>query len=181
VKGDLVASKYAHGLFEAAREADGLDRLYDEAESLLAYLREERRLHAFWTAPQIPDQDKEQIVRQAFEHRVSPLFLSFLLLLVDRHRIGYLPEMLDLFIERVKDHRGIVDTRVYSAFPLDDDERERIAAHVARRTGKQVELTVVVDPGLIGGIVVMVGNQVIDYSLKHFLDQLRGRLLALKV
>lgn len=181
MKGDLVASKYAHGLFDAALARQLLDRVYDEAESLLAYLREERRLHALWTAPQIPDQDKLQFVRQAFESRVSPLFLSFLLLLVDRHRIGHLSEILDLFIGRVKEHRGIVTTRVFSAFPLDPQDRERIAAEVAKRTGKQVELTVVVDAQLIGGLVVIVGNQVMDYSLRHFLDQMKGQLLALKV
>jgi len=181
MKADLVAGKYARGLFEAGRQTGSLDRLYDEAESLLAYVRQERRLHAFWTAPQIPDEDKEQVLRTAFESRVSPVFLSFLLLLLDKHRIGHLPEILDLFIGRVKAHRGIVATRVFSAFPLDPDERERIAAEVARRTQKQVELTVVEDPQLIGGIVVIVGNRVIDYSLKHFLDQMRGRLLALKV
>lgn len=181
MKGGLVASKYARGLFEAGLQVQGLDRLYDEAESLLAYLREERRLHAFWTAPQIPDADKEQIVKQAFASRVSPVLLSFLLLLVDRHRIGYLPEMLDQFIGRVKAHRGIVAAKVFTAFPLEGDDRERIAADVARRTRKQVELTVVVEPRLLGGIVVIVGNQVMDYSVKHFLDQLRGRLLALRV
>lgn len=181
MKGDLVASKYAHGLFDAAREDGSLDRVYDEAESLLAYMRQERQLHAFWTAPQIPDEDKVQIVKQAFEKRVSALFLSFLLLLVNRHRIGYLQDILDLFIGRVKEHRGIVPTRVFSAFPLDDGDRERIAAEVSRRTKKQVELTVVVDPSLIGGLVVIVGNRVIDYSLRHFLNQMRGQLLALKV
>ena len=181
MKGDLVAGKYARGLFEAGLREEGHDRLYDDAESLLAYLRKERKLHDFWTAPQIPDEDKLQIVRQAFATRVSPVFLSFLLLLVKKHRIGHLPEILEAFIGLVKEHRGIVPTKVFSAFPLEGDERDKIASEVARRTQKQVELTVVVDPHLIGGIVVIVGNRVIDYSLKHFLDQLRGRLLALKV
>ena len=181
MRGDLVASKYAHGLFEAGQQEEGLDRLYDEAEILLAYLRKERKLHAFWTAPQIPDEDKVQIIKQAFATRVSPLFLSFLLLLVDKHRIGYLPEILDLFIGLVKTHRGIVPTKVITAFPLDGDERERIAHEVARRSGKQVELTVVEEPRLLGGVVVIVGNKVIDYSLRHFLEQLRGQLMAVKV
>lgn len=181
MKGDLVASKYAHGLFDAGVNSGELDRLYDEAESLLAYLRQERQLHAFWTAPQIPDDDKVQVVKQAFEHRVSSMFLSFLLLLVNKHRIGYLSDILDLFIGRVKAHRGIVATRVFSAFPLDDDERKAIASEVSRRTNRRVELTVVVDPSLIGGLVVIVGNRVIDYSLRHFLNQMRGQLLALKV
>lgn len=181
MRGGLVASKYARGLFEAGQLEEGLDRLYDEAEILLAYLRKERRLHAFWTAPQIPDEDKVQIIRQAFATRVSPLFLSFLLLLVHKHRIGHLPEILDLFIGLVKTHRGIVATKVISAFPLDGDERQRISVEVARRTGLQVELTVVVEPKLLGGLVVIVGNKVIDYSVKHFLEQLRGRLMAVKV
>lgn len=181
MKGDLVASKYAHGLFDAGLSAGVLDRVYDEAETLLAYIRQERKLSAFWTAPQIPDEDKVLVLRQAFEGRVSPMFFHFLLMLVNKHRIGYLPEILDLFIGRVKEHRGLVATRVFSACPLDSDERNRISQEVARRTGKQVELTVVVDPQLIGGLVVIVGNRVIDYSLKHFLGQLRGQLMALKV
>ena len=88
---EVVARKYAHGLFAAGDSRSELDPLYDEAESLLAYLRQERRLLAFLTAPQIRDQDKEQVVRDTFAKRVSPTFLSFLLLLVEKHRIDHLP------------------------------------------------------------------------------------------
>jgi len=175
---DLVARKYARGLFGAGLQHKELDALYDEAESLLAYLRQERKLLAFLTAPQILDADKEQVVRDTFGKRVSSTFLSFLLLLVDRHRIDHLDAILDLFIGLVKEHRGIVATQVWTAFPLSGEERDRISAEVARRMNKQVELTVVEDPDLIGGIVVRIGNKVLDYSLKHFLRQLRDQLMA---
>jgi F-type H+-transporting ATPase subunit delta len=175
-----VARKYARGLFAAGRAREVLDALYDEAESLLAYLRQERGLLAFLTAPQIRDQDKEQVVRDTFASRVSATFLSFLLLLVTKHRINHLDDILDHFIGLVKEHRGIVATKVLTAFPLSGTERDRIAAQVAKRTGKQVELTVVEDTSLIGGVVVIVGNRVFDYSIRHFLRELRHDLLALK-
>jgi F-type H+-transporting ATPase subunit delta len=174
----LVARKYARALFGAGIQHDVLDALYDEAESLLAYLRQERRLLAFLTAPQILDADKERVVRNTFGEHVSSTFLSFLLLLVNRHRIDHLDAVLDIFIGLVKEHRGIVATQVWTAFPLSGEERDRIAAEVARRLNKQVELTVVEDPGLIGGIVVRIGNKVLDYSLQHFLRQLRDQLMA---
>jgi F-type H+-transporting ATPase subunit delta len=180
VTGHLVARKYARGLFAAGRAQEVLDALYDEAESLLAYLRQERGLLAFLTAPQIKDQDKEQVVRDTFASRVSATFLSFLLLLVAKHRINHLDDILDQFIGLVKEHRGIVATKVRTAFPLTGTERDRIAAQVAQRTGKQVELTVVEDASLIGGVVVIVGNRVFDYSLRHFLRELKHDLLALK-
>lgn len=179
--GGLVARKYAHGLFLAGRAQSVLDSLYDEAESLLAYLRQERKLLAFLTAPQIRDSDKERMVRDTFATRVSPTFLSFLLVLVAKYRINFLDGVLDAFIGLVKEYRGIVTTKVLTAYPLASAERVRIATEIARRTGKQVELTVIEDPSLIGGLVVLVGNQVIDYSLKHFLDELKHHLLAVKV
>lgn len=178
--GHLVARKYARGLFAAGRAQEVLDALYDEAESLLAYLRQERGLLAFLTAPQIRDQDKEQVVRDTFASRVSATFLSFLLLLVTKHRINHLDDILDQFIGLVKEHRGIVATKVLTAFPLSGTERDRITAQVAKRTGKQVELTVVEDASLIGGVVVIVGNRVFDYSIRHFLRELKHDLLALK-
>jgi ATP synthase F1 delta subunit len=179
--GDLIARKYARGLFEAGLAKEVTDTLYDEAESLLAYLRQERKLLSFLTAPQIRDDDKENMVRDAFGTRVSAMFLSFLLLLVSKHRIDHLDAILDVYIGLVKEHRGIVATKVISAFPLSGDDRDRVAAEVAKRSGKQVELTVIEDPTLLGGIVVIVGNKIIDYSLKHFIGELKSRLLALKV
>jgi F-type H+-transporting ATPase subunit delta len=181
VNGDLIARKYARGLFEAGLAKKVTDSLYDEAESLLAYLRQERKLLSFLTAPQIRDEDKEQMVRDTFGERVSATFLSFLLLLIAKHRIDHLDTILDAYIGLVKEHRGIVPTKVKSAFPLSSEERDRISAEVARRTGKEVELTVIEDPTLLGGIVVIVGNQVIDYSLKHFIGELKSQLLALKL
>ena len=178
--GHLVARKYARGLFAAGRSGGVTDALYDEAESLLAYLRQERTLLTFLTAPQIRDQDKEGVVRDTFASRVSPTFLSFLLLLVNKHRINHLDDILDQFIGLVKEHRGIVATKVLTAFPLSGTQRDRIAEQVAKRTGKQVELTVVEDTSLIGGVVVIVGNRVVDYSMKHFLRELKHDLLALK-
>lgn len=181
MRSEILARKYASGLFAAGDSRNELDALYDEAESLLAYLRQEKRLLSFLTAPQIMDQDKEQVVRDSFGSRVSPTFLSFLLLLVTKHRIGHLDAILDHFIGSVKERRGILPTKVLSAVGLTGDERDRLVARLQKRTGKQIELTVVEDPSLIGGLMVILGNQVIDYSIRHYLRELRDQLLALKV
>lgn len=178
---EIVARKYAHGLFAAGDQQNELDHLYDEAESLLAYLRQERKLLSFLTAPQIRDQDKEAVVRQTFAKRVSKTFLSFLLILVQKHRIDHLDDILDKFIAMVKERRGILPTKVLSAIPLTGEQRDKLAAKLAAKTGKKIELTVVEDPALIGGLMVILGNQVIDYSIRNYLRELREQLLALKV
>lgn len=179
--GEIVARKYAHGLFAAGDAHNELDALYDEAESLLAYLRQERKLLSFLTAPQIRDQDKEAVVRETFGKRVSGTFLSFLLVLVQKHRIDHLDAILDRFIGMVKERRGILPTKVLSAVPLTGKQRDKLAAKLAKKTGKKIELTVVEDPSLIGGLMVILGNQVIDYSIRNYLRELREKLLALKV
>lgn len=181
MNGGLIARKYARGLFEAGRHTNVLESLYDEAENLLAYLRQDRQLLAFLTAPQIKDEHKESVVRDSFATRVSGTFLSFLLLLVTKHRIDHLDSILDQFIGLVKEHHGILPTRVVTAFPLSSAERDRLTTELAARTGKKIELTVVEDSSLIGGIIVIVGNQIMDYSVRHYLGALKTRLLALKV
>ena len=103
MRSEILARKYASGLFDAGDSRSELDSLYDEAESLLAYLRQERGLLSFLTAPQIKEEDKERVVRESFASRVSPTFLSFLLLLVAKHRIGHLDAILDHFIGLVKE------------------------------------------------------------------------------
>ena len=85
------------------------------------------------------------------------------------------------FLGLVKEHQGILPTRVISAFPLSGADRDRLTGQLAARTGKEIELTVVEDSSLIGGIIVIVGNQIMDYSVRHYLGELRTRLLALKV
>jgi F-type H+-transporting ATPase subunit delta len=181
VSSGLIARKYARGLFNAGLSANALESLYDEAESLLAYLRQDRQLLAFLTAPQIKDEHKESVVRDSFATRVSGTFLSFLLLLVRKHRIDHLDSILDHFIGLVKEHQGILLTRVVTAFPLSGADRDRISSQLEARTGKKIELTVVEDSSLIGGLIVIVGNQIMDYSVRHYLGELKSRLLALKV
>jgi ATP synthase F1 delta subunit len=175
-----LAIRYAEALFLAARERNALDAVAQDVASVQELLRD-RKLLAFLESPQILDEDKEAVVRRVFRERVHPLVVDLLLLLLDKHRISHLPDILEMFQRRLDEYRGILKARVVTAVPLPDEEAERLRRNLEARTGKKVVLEREVDPSILGGVTVILGNRIIDGSLRNGLEKVRQYLLEATV
>ncbi len=171
-----VARRYAQALTEEAQQAGTLDAVDADVALLAETLRDSRELRLALTSPVVPHEKKLAVLESLFADKVSDLALRFLRLLVEKERDGQIPEILDAYRLLRDERTGTVEAKVRTATPLSPDEADRLKSALETRAGATVRMQIDVDPALIGGLVVRVGDVVYDRSVKHQLDSLRGQL-----
>ncbi len=177
----LIARRYAGGLFELTEEKKVSDEVNRDFNELANLLRQDRALLQFLAAPQLLDSDKHAVVETAFRGKVADYLYSLIQLVVAKHRTNFLVEIAAEYEKLYNESRGIVATRLITAVPLTEAELAAIKTKINRITGKQIDLETEVDPKIIAGVIAIVGDKIIDRSVRHDLAVLRERLLELKV
>lgn len=176
-----VARRYAHALFDAAQSRGLIDAGYEQMSDLRKFVAGDRTLLNFLTAPQVLDEHKRELVRTVFCNRFHQLFVEFLIVLVNKHRAGFIVEIADEFIDRVETAQGVSRAKVTSAVPLTAQEREKLIARLAVKTGRKITLEERVDPAILGGMIVIMHNEIIDGSVRHELALIEEELMRVKV
>lgn len=176
-----VAKKYAAALFRAARERQLVDQAYEQMGELQKLLAMNRDLISFLTAPQIAERNKQEVIRAVFGGRLEPLFVEFLLVLLRKRRVLFLRDIIDRFIELVEAEKGFLRVTATSVVALNDAERRKLIDRLEKRSGLKVLLEEKVDPEVVGGLVVVLHNQIVDGSIRHGLDLVRQQLVNLRV
>ena len=138
-------------------------------------------LKSFLSHPAIGKPEKKGVLDKLFEGKVSDAVFDFLNLLVDKKREEYLPIINEEFGRLLLEYQGRRTCKVSTAFELSDGIRKLIVDGLSKSTGKKIELEEIVDPSLIGGIKVQIGDKVFDGSLKSGLENMREALLSAKV
>jgi F-type H+-transporting ATPase subunit delta len=173
-----VAQVYAEALLNAAEEAGQVEEVAADFDALLQATEVPRSdLRRFFTSGTIGRQTRGEVIRKAFEGRAHPLLVNFLLVVNDHDRIPLFPAIL-FEMKQLRDRRARrLAVNVHAAVPLADDQIERIRRAV--RTALEVEplIEVKVDPDLLGGVLVRVGDWVFDDTLRTRLADLRHELL----
>lgn len=178
---EQVTRKYGRALFLAAQSRKQTDIIRTDAEGLVQLISHDRMLLDFLNAPQVPDDKKEALVKSVFTSRVSPLMMSFLNVLIEKHRIAYLTEILGETIRLIKEEAGIVTAKVITASPMSAADQQSLIAKLSTITKKTIAVETRVDPGILGGVIVILGDTIIDGSIQHHLRQLREQLDRVKV
>jgi F-type H+-transporting ATPase subunit delta len=176
-----VAHKYAKALFAEARERERIDRVAADLVSLAALEQEDRSFHDFLVSPEVLTEHKQRFLETVFRPRMDPLSVDFLRLVVEKGRIDILPLIWGEFQLLVEEHRGMLKAEVLSAVALSGEQESRLKMQLDRLTGKNVVLKKTIDPGVLGGVVVHLGNQILDGSLRQGLEEIRRRLLVVEV
>lgn len=162
-----IAGPYAKALMSVAADNNAVDRVGSEVADLLEVLASSEELIGFLSSPLMSPDSKKGVLRQIAEGNVSDFLLSFLLLLVDRGRVAFLQPILQQYQALLRERNQTVLADVTSAVELSEDQQNAIRDRVKTMTGaNSVELSVQIDPSLIGGLVIKVGSQVIDASLR---------------
>lgn len=175
-----IAKKYATALFLLARERKIEEPVWADLSALAEVLKSDRRLLKVIAAPQIPDEDKHKLVRTVLAGAQEAV-LHFMLFVIDKGRSEQIPRIIEIYGKLFDEARGIVEAEITSAVPLRDDELSRIVQRLERLSGKKVRFRTQVDPEILGGVVVIIGGEIIDHSVRHDLSRLRDTLQALKV
>lgn len=168
------AKRYAEAVAQMARENDSWDQ-WDQDLSGLARLVEDSSFKAVLESPKVPLARKEELITQALPN-ANPLVRNLAQLLILRRRIDAVPDILNEFRRMHDVHRGIEHATVTTAVPLEQREREALLQQLTVMTGKRVEVETEVDPGILGGMVVRIGDKLIDGSTRGRLEALRRRL-----
>lgn len=167
---------YAEALFSVTRAEGTLGEVEDELFRFSQTLSGSDELRDALTDATIPASRRQQIVEDLLGGKASPTTVALVSMVVGTGRARELPAIIRRLVEMsaVAADKEVAEVR--SAVPLNDDQRERLAKALNQATGKQVEVKVVVDPSVLGGIVAQVGDTVIDGSVRTRLDQLRNAL-----
>lgn len=178
LKTDTVGRVYAEALLELASEQDVVDLLADQVQDLLPLITENSELHRLFTNPAIGDAERAGMVQRVFEGKVHPLLYKMLRVLGDKGRLGSLPSVAAGYLLAVAEQRGQVEVIAYVASPLDGGDSVRVAEQIGGALGKTVTLTQKVDPSLIGGMKIKVGDQLIDASVASQLRNMKNKMVA---
>lgn len=167
-----AARVYAEALFEVGRDKGKLDALQEQLAQFADAVDRNRELQVFFFSPYLSTAEKKQGIERAISG-AEPELVNFLELLVDKHRMTEVFRIRRELEELWKQENRRIDVTVTSAVELDPAVVERIGQEVERQTGEKVDLSSRVDGGILGGIVLQVGNMVLDASIRNRLEKLR--------
>ena len=172
---DTSARRYAEAAFEIGRADGTLDAWERDMATIGATMRHPE-LRSLLQHPAIPFADKERVLRRVMGRGVAAAPINLVLLMVRRGRPGAIDRMIERFTELLRRHRGIALAEVRIALPLDDEQRAELASRLRALTGSEIEMDETVDPDLIGGIAVRIGDELYDATVRSRLERLRARL-----
>ena len=178
----LVSKTYGDALFELSLEEKKEDLLFEEAKTFLEVIKKDDELVRFMKHPKIVKEEKIKTGKNIFDKNFSKEFAGFLLVLVAKDRFSEVEKTLEYFIARMKEHKKIGVAYVSTATALTDAQKEKVAKRLLETTDfESFEMNYTVDESLLGGMVIRVGDRVVDTSIKNKLGSLSKQLSALQV
>jgi F-type H+-transporting ATPase subunit delta len=176
-----IAKRYAVALFNAAVKMDVAEQVGEDVASFNQLLADNADFSKYMRSPQILVAAKKELIVQVIGERSSGLFINFVMLLIDKKRLGHFDEIADGYQHLYEQLRGILEVRVITAIELDADLEEKTRETLETQTGKEVRLLKTVDPSIVGGMILIVDGKIVDGSIRHKLGTMKKELGRLKV
>jgi F-type H+-transporting ATPase subunit delta len=170
-----IAQVYARSLFAVAKEQGKIDEIRDQLGQVADALTENQSLQVFFFSPYFSTAEKRDGLGKAVEG-AEEILVNFLGLLIENHRMPVLFRIRRAYDALWEEENRLLPVSVTSAIELDKGTVQQIGDRIAEQTGRKVELSAAVEPEILGGIVVRVGNQVLDASVRNRLEQLRKQV-----
>jgi len=173
----LISQTYGLALYDLAREEGKTAELFEEVKTLREAFSSGDELMMFIKNPRITLEEKEGVIEASLKGKISDDMLGFLVILIRKERFAFVGEIFDYFIDRINEENGIGKAKVSSPVELSPAQKSMVEKKLLDTTKyKQVEVEYTVDPGLIGGIVIRVGDRVVDGSVRTRLYELKRSL-----
>lgn len=178
----LVSKVYGDALFEAAREAGRMDDMYEEVLELQKLLQANEELQKMMENPKVIREDKENVIETVFRGRISDEIVELMKLMIAKGRYSNIESVFDYFIGLVKEEKKIGIAYVTTAVELTDGQKDEIVRRLLETTRyESFEMNYAVDASLIGGMVIRIGDRVVDSSIKTKLYELSKSLKKIQV
>ena len=170
-----LAEVYARSLFEVARDTQKLDVVREQLGHISDAVAADRDLQTFFFSPYFSSEEKEQGLARAFTG-IDETVSNFLGLLIEKHRMPVLFRVKQRYESMWQEENKVLPVQITSAVALDEDTIRSVGDRIGERTGRRIQLTSAVDPDILGGLVLRVGNSVADASIRNRLDNLRRQV-----
>ena len=178
----LISKTYGDALFELAVEEDKVDVLLEEIEQLQKILAENEDFGRLMNHPKIIKEEKIEVAGSVFAGRISEELLGFLTIIISKDRYREINEILTYFVAKVKEYKGIGIATVTTAVPLKESHCKEVEKRLLDTTKyKSMEISYGVDASLIGGMVIRIGDRVVDSSIRTKLNELQKDLLKVQI
>lgn len=178
----LAAKTYGESLFELALEEDKIDLLLEEALFVQQILNQNKDLLRLMAHPKVSKEEKQQVTEQIFKGKVSDEMTGFLAILILKGRFKEVEGILAYFIAKVKEYKKIGVAFVTTAVELKEEQKQALTAKLLSTTEYEtMEINYATDNSLIGGMVIRIGDRVVDSSIKHKLNDLTRELLKVQL
>lgn len=177
----LVVKRYATALFDLAVSEGAMAKYEEEVKVIVRALRDEPDFMAVLNDHKVTKENKISLVENVFTDKVSNPIVGLLVLLVNKGRQGHLLEILEAFLERVKAESGITKAVITSAVPLKEAQVTAIREKLEAGTKSKIEIETIVDTSIIAGLVIRVGDKVVDASIKGEMQTLKKQLSKLRL
>ncbi|AOZ93205.1 F0F1 ATP synthase subunit delta [Paenibacillus crassostreae] len=168
----VVAKRYAKALFEVASQEKVTLEVEQDLKALVEVIQGNDEIERFLTTPNISDSDKLNALNRALQGKLSQAVINTVELLVRRRRTDIFPDLLDSYVKLKGESLGMADAVVYSTYPLDEREKEAVAAEFGQVAHKVIRVNNMVDKSLLGGLKVVIGDTLYDGSLSGKLARL---------
>lgn len=178
----LVSKTYGDALFELAVSQNRLDELFEEAKGLVTVFSENQEFTKFLNHPKIAKEEKMQFMKNIFEDTVSADMMGFLTLIVRKDRQNEILHILDYFISEVKEYKKIGVAYVTTAVELSEQKKKEVTDRLKATTSyEQFEMNYTVDSSLVGGMIIRIGDKVVDSSIKNKINELSKALYKIQL
>ncbi|MBA2637695.1 MAG: ATP synthase F1 subunit delta [Solirubrobacterales bacterium] len=172
---EAIAEVYAKSLFAVAQEQDSLDEIRDQLGVFADALDAERGLQTFFFSPYFSTKEKKDGLQRLVQD-AHPTFMNFLQLLIENHRMPAIFRLRRELDRLWSEDHQVLPVEITSAVELDEETVRAIGDRIGEQTHRHVELTARVEPDILGGIVLRVGNQILDASIRNRLERLRRQV-----
>lgn len=178
----LVSKTYGDALFKLAIEENILDTTASEAQAVLDAFAENDELSKLLNHPKVTREEKIKVIENIFKGNYSDTIVGFLVIIVQKGRYNDIPSIFEYFLEQVMEYKNIGTAKVTSAVPLSKEEKAEVEKRLLEVT-KYVEFNMdyTVDPALIGGLVIRIGDRVVDSSIRTKINSMAKELMKIQL
>ena len=177
-KNILIAQRYSDALVELAKDGKlTFDEINKDLNTIKEILNNSKDLDAFLKTPLVSAEDKIEVIGKIFAQEINPLIVNFLKLIVEKNRFETLDEILTAFAEAKDNENNIKRVSVTSAIEMNEEAKEKLKNKLENKLNKNVIIDLNINPDIIAGLIIKIGDNVIDMSLKHKLEDLSKNII----
>ena len=176
MKKNEIARQYSKALYEIGDEKDNLFELYDELKELNKLIKENENLSEALFHQRVLVEEKQRVFKRVFEDKLSDDIYKFMMLLIEKRRIYFLENIVAEFRKQVYKHENIITVEVTTAVEMSSETKDKLKAKLNEHVDKKIEMEEYCDPDIIGGMVLKIGDYLIDGSIKSKLESLEEQI-----